>query len=84
MDSPESIRLAREADGASLPRRVLPSPGNNPLRKFALRLGMPGYLIHGTNRPWGVGMRVSHGCVRFYPEDIEKSWNPSQYRLSAI
>jgi L,D-transpeptidase ErfK/SrfK len=31
---------------------------------------MPGYLIHGTNRPWGVGMRVSHGCIRLYPEDI--------------
>ena len=32
---------------------------------------MPGYLIHGTNQPYGVGMRVSHGCVRLYPENIE-------------
>ena len=32
---------------------------------------MPGYLIHGTNKPYGIGMRVSHGCVRLYPEDIE-------------
>ncbi len=32
---------------------------------------MPGYLIHGTNKPAGVGMRVSHGCIRLYPEDIE-------------
>ena len=34
-------------------------------------LGFPGYLIHGTNRPWGIGMRVSGGCIRMYPEDIE-------------
>ncbi len=36
-----------------------------------MRLGLPSYLIHGTNRPWGVGMRVSHGCIRLYPEHIE-------------
>jgi L,D-transpeptidase ErfK/SrfK len=36
-----------------------------------LKLDMPGYLIHGTNTPYGVGMRVSHGCVRLYPENIE-------------
>ncbi len=36
-----------------------------------MRLGLPGYLIHGTNRPAGVGMRVTHGCVRMFPEDIE-------------
>jgi L,D-transpeptidase ErfK/SrfK len=36
-----------------------------------LRLALPGYLIHGTNKPYGVGMRVTHGCVRMYPEDIE-------------
>jgi L,D-transpeptidase ErfK/SrfK len=35
-----------------------------------MRLGLPGYLIHGTNRPAGVGMRVTHGCIRMYPEDI--------------
>ena len=35
-----------------------------------MRLSLPSYLIHGTNKPWGVGMRVSHGCVRLYPEDI--------------
>jgi L,D-transpeptidase ErfK/SrfK len=37
-----------------------------------MRLGVPGYLIHSTNKPWGVGMRVTHGCVRMYPEDIEE------------
>jgi len=44
---------------------------DNPLGKFAMRLGLPGYLIHGTNRPAGVGMRVTHGCIRMFPEDIE-------------
>ena len=43
----------------------------NPLGKYAMRLGLPGYLIHGTNRPAGVGMRVTHGCVRLFPEDID-------------
>ncbi|QBQ53282.1 L,D-transpeptidase family protein [Nitrosococcus wardiae] len=66
---PESIRAEHKANGDPLPKVVPPGP-DNPLGKFALRLGMPGYLIHGTNRPWGVGMRVSHGCIRLYPEDI--------------
>jgi L,D-transpeptidase ErfK/SrfK len=44
---------------------------NNPLGDYAIRLGIPGYLIHGTNKPYGVGMAISHGCVRLYPEDIE-------------
>jgi L,D-transpeptidase ErfK/SrfK len=30
------------------------------------------YRIHGTDIPWGVGMQVSHGCIRLYPEDIER------------
>jgi L,D-transpeptidase ErfK/SrfK len=47
---------------------------DNPLGHFALKLGIPGYLIHGTDqrRSFGIGMRVSHGCIRLYPEDIEK------------
>jgi len=49
---------------------VPPGP-DNPLGEFAMRLGLPGYLIHSTNRPAGVGMRVTHGCVRMFPEDIE-------------
>ena len=36
----------------------------------ALRLSREGILIHGTNRPWGIGRRSSHGCLRLYPEDI--------------
>lgn len=57
--------------GESLPR-VVPAGPNNPLGRYAMRLGIPGYLIHSTNKPFGVGMRVSHGCIRMLPEDIEK------------
>jgi L,D-transpeptidase ErfK/SrfK len=67
---PESIRAEHAADGDYLPTVVPPGP-DNPLGKFALQLGLPGYLIHGTNRPNGIGMRVTHGCVRLYPSDIE-------------
>jgi L,D-transpeptidase ErfK/SrfK len=67
---PQSVLDEHAADGDPLPRIVPPGP-DNPLGSRALRLGLPGYLIHGTNRPAGVGMRVSHGCVRMFPEDIE-------------
>jgi L,D-transpeptidase ErfK/SrfK len=66
---PESIRKEHAEKGDPLPARVGPGP-DNPLGEYALRLGLPQYLIHGTNKPWGVGMRVSHGCIRLYPEDI--------------
>jgi len=56
--------------GDPLPAVVGPGP-DNPLGRFAMKLDMPGYLIHGTNQPYGVGMRVSHGCIRLYPENIE-------------
>lgn len=68
---PESIKKEHAEKGEILPD-VVPAGPDNPLGLFALRLGIPGYLIHGTNKPFGVGMRVSHGCVRMYPEDIEK------------
>ena len=66
---PESIRAEHAAEGDPLPRVVPPGP-DNPLGDYAMRLGLPGYLIHGTNRPAGVGMRVTHGCIRMFPEDI--------------
>jgi len=62
---PESIRL-EEPD---LPAVVPPGP-DNPMGSHALRLSNPTLLIHGTNRPWGIGMRSSHGCIRMYQEDI--------------
>jgi L,D-transpeptidase ErfK/SrfK len=67
---PASIRAEHAAEGDPLPRIVPPGP-QNPLGEYAMRLGLPGYLIHGTNRPAGVGMRVTHGCVRMFPEDID-------------
>ncbi|UCD35073.1 MAG: L,D-transpeptidase family protein [Nitrospiraceae bacterium] len=53
-----------------LPPYVLPGP-ENPLGGYWLQLSVNGYGIHGTNRPYGIGRRVSHGCIRLYPEDIE-------------
>jgi L,D-transpeptidase ErfK/SrfK len=67
---PQSIRDEHAARNDILPRVVPPGP-DNPLGKHALRLGLPGYLIHGTNKPEGVGMRITHGCIRMFPEDIE-------------
>ncbi|MGI9309048.1 MAG: L,D-transpeptidase family protein [Gammaproteobacteria bacterium] len=67
---PASVREEWAADGRTLASQVPPGP-DNPLGDYALRLSIPGYLIHGTNRPAGVGMRVTHGCVRMFPEDIE-------------
>ena len=66
---PESIREEAAMSGDPLPRVVGPGP-DNPLGTHALYLGFPQYLIHGTNKPFSIGMRVSHGCVRMYPEDI--------------
>jgi L,D-transpeptidase ErfK/SrfK len=67
---PESIRREHAAKGDPLPKVVPPGP-DNPLGEYALLLGFSSYLIHGTNKPYGIGMQVSHGCVRLYPEDIE-------------
>jgi L,D-transpeptidase ErfK/SrfK len=67
---PLSVRKEHAELGNPLPSVVPPGP-ENPLGHRVLKLEMPGYLIHGTNQPFGVGMRVSHGCVRLYPENIE-------------
>ncbi len=68
---PESIRREHAAEGDILPA-VVPAGPQNPLGAYALRLGISGYLIHGTDKPYGIGMRVTHGCMRLYPEDIER------------
>ncbi len=68
---PETIRAEHAADGDPLPK-VVPAGPDNPLGRYALRLGHDGYLIHGTNKPYGIGMRVTHGCLRLYPKDIER------------
>lgn len=67
---PWSVRQEHAEAGDPIPAIVEPGP-DNPLGHRVLKLDMPGYLIHGTNQPYGVGMRVSHGCVRLYPENIE-------------
>lgn len=69
---PESVRREHALEGNPLPKAVPPGP-DNPLGEYAMRLDIPGgaYLIHGTNRPAGVGMQVTHGCIRMFPEDIE-------------
>jgi L,D-transpeptidase ErfK/SrfK len=66
---PASVRKEHLEDGDVLPAKV-PAGPDNPLGAYMFRLGWPSYLIHGTNKPYGVGMRSSHGCVRLYPEDI--------------
>ncbi len=65
-----SIRQEAQRRGETLAKEIPPGP-DNPLGKFAIRLGSSAYLIHGTNRPSGLGLRVSHGCVRMFPADIE-------------
>ena len=67
---PVSVRQEHAKDGDILPEKVPPGP-DNPLGRHMFRLGWPSYLVHGTNKPPGVGMRSSHGCIRLYPEDIE-------------
>ncbi len=67
---PASIRREYAKRGVTLPA-VVPAGPENPLGNHALRLSNPSYLIHGTNKPWGVGMPVSSGCTRMFPEDIE-------------
>jgi L,D-transpeptidase ErfK/SrfK len=51
---------------------VVPPGPDNPLGDYALYLGWPTYLIHGTNKPYGVGRRVSRGCIRMYPQGVER------------
>jgi L,D-transpeptidase ErfK/SrfK len=66
---PKSVREEHQENGEQLPAKV-PAGPDNPLGAYEFRLGWPSYLIHGTNKPYGVGMRSSHGCMRLYPEDI--------------
>jgi L,D-transpeptidase ErfK/SrfK len=69
---PESILQERIADKGDTRTSIAGGEPDNPLGGHRLALSMPAYAIHGTNTPWGVGMQVSHGCIRLYPEDIER------------
>jgi L,D-transpeptidase ErfK/SrfK len=68
---PESIRKEHAENGDPIPKVIGPGP-DNPLGDFALRLaaGHGEYMIHGTNNPTAVGMAITHGCIRMYPEDV--------------
>jgi L,D-transpeptidase ErfK/SrfK len=68
---PESIRRDHQLKGDPLPASVSPGP-DNPLGDYAMYLSRPSYLIHGTNKPYSIGFRASNGCIRLYPENIEK------------
>jgi L,D-transpeptidase ErfK/SrfK len=68
---PVSVRKEHHDNGDDLEPVIGPGP-DNPLGKYAFYLQWPSYLIHGTNKPAGVGLRSSHGCIRLYPEDIEQ------------
>ena len=52
--------------------KIMPPGPENPLGDHWLGLSIPGYGIHGTNFPWAIGRLVTHGCIRLYPEDMEK------------
>jgi L,D-transpeptidase ErfK/SrfK len=67
---PPSILKEHHEEGDDLPAAIGPGP-DNPLGDRAFYLGWNGYLIHGTNKPAGVGLRVSHGCIHLFPEDID-------------
>ncbi len=68
---PRSILAEHAHEGVPLPH-VVPAGPNNPLGQYAMPLAWAGYLIHGTDKPAGVGRRVSHGCIHLYPEDIKQ------------
>ena len=71
---PASIRKEHEEKNDPLPEVVPPGP-DNPLGNYKIGLALSGYLIHGTNVPEGIGMRVTHGCIRLHPTGIEKLFN---------
>ena len=68
---PPSVIKEHRENGEELEKVIGPGP-DNPLGRFAFYLQWPSYLIHGTNKPAGVGLRSSHGCIRLYPEDISQ------------
>lgn len=67
---PEGVRQEHLKQGRELPEMVRPGK-DNPLGGYAINLGLPGYLLHGTNKGFGIGTRVSHGCIRLRNPDIE-------------
>ncbi len=77
---PESVRTEYfDEHGKEMERVVYPGP-NNPLGPFAIQLDLPGYFIHGTNKPFGIGTKVSRGCIRLDNDDLAKFiWEVPKY-----
>jgi L,D-transpeptidase ErfK/SrfK len=78
---PASIR----AEKPELPARVPPGP-DNPLGKYWMTIGTTSYGLHGTNVRWSIGRMATHGCVRFYEDDIQRLFErtPSGTRLHIV
>lgn len=72
--APASVREDMAKRGVYVPPVTPPGP-DNPLGNHAMRISIPGYVIHGTNYPAGVGKRTSAGCIRMYPEDVAALFN---------
>ena len=68
---PASIAEDHRKKGDPLPAEVLPGP-QNPLGEYALYLSKPTYLVHGTNKPYSIGLNATNGCIRLYPEDVKR------------
>lgn len=66
---PKSIQTEHKQEGETEFPEYFPPGPDNPMGMLAMQTGFNGIYIHGTNRPWGVGMRTSHGCLHLYPED---------------
>jgi L,D-transpeptidase ErfK/SrfK len=69
---PASIQKERLQETGDARTAIPGGHPENPLGRYRLELTIPRYAIHGTNKPWGIGRQVSHGCVQLYPEDIER------------
>jgi L,D-transpeptidase ErfK/SrfK len=74
---PASVRRAHALRGDPLPA-VVPGGSDNPIGTHVLDLGWPTYIIHSTNKPTGTGLRVTHGCLQLYPEDITRLYDQAE------
>ncbi len=80
---PASIANDHLKKGDPLPAKVLPGP-QNPLGEYALYLSKQSYLIHGTNKPSSIGLRATNGCIRLYPEDVEKLYEKTPVKTPVL
>lgn len=71
----QAMRERYLAEHGKAMAEFVPAGPDNPFGKYALRLGTSEYLIHGSNKRFGIGMRASSGCIRLYDGDIEWLFN---------